>query len=918
MKRNFLPLIFLFIYVVAGYAQPVGIEPDTYLRNSEQGSFKEANLYNTGIVYILNNGSNDVVSYALDEENYTQADVLDQDMTKYLQGWTDDPMSFYQGKFTSESDYSQVRILNNGTASGLFISADGTNLNVAGIVKAPYSTGARYYNFINGGYSPFARTFLLNVQETNGTVAGTSTLAEDPAFGGMALNTNVNNTGEVPTIFIDQSLYFATPLAAGFGSEALIKINYDEAGSTISKFAQFESGSAAKWSHLAANDTYIFATSYNASVPGTEPMTFINLSDPTQITTSTAHNFYDTELIESNNKIFAISEPTAGFRKLTVVNGPDDISVIDINGVDEDDFVDNLVLSGNKLFFTATMAGSSGIYVIRTDVENPTPIVATSTNGQDIIDMEATPYGMVYGYYDTTFGISKIQCLTGVIGNNYFLSREIESGGEAFKEIKKLVVNGNTLYIFEDDGAGNTDISTSDLSNTKFKNGTVNFTVTHNASGDPIQDVTITLNNGLNEHTVVTDANGQVTLVDIEQGSYDMVVSADGYFGIETEYRVYEGTNNKSITMDKETEIASFDFIITDDQDNPLEGAEVSLSNYTYSWSATSGSDGHAGFTDVVYGDYKYEITMDGYETIKSAYGSDFSVSDATTEGLTIKLRPAKDFIFKVYDEEIYNAFPGEGLLKSATVKLVNNTNSSESYRDGTGSSGDEFGVAYIDKVPYGDYTLTVTKSGYEDMIAIANFTVNADTDIEHMYTIVPTKRDINIIVYDSEVRGTDDVGGELGGAKVVLDDGYFQYEATSSSNITSLGFAEFVSIRSYQSYTITVTKDGYEPYTVTKTINKYTKDLEYGLTETTPTSINEPENASLKVYPNPVKDILNITAPGEIVEVRVFDITGTQKLIETGHSITQINLASLAKGIYVLRARDINGNVNIVKVNKL
>mgnify|MGYP000701768660 CR=1 FL=1 len=70
------------------------------------------------------------------------------------------------------------------------------------------------------------------------------------------------------------------------------------------------------------------------------------------------------------------------------------------------------------------------------------------------------------------------------------------------------------------------------------------------------------------------------------------------------------------------------------------------------------------------------------------------------------------------------------------------------------------------------------------------------------------------------------------------------------------------------------------------------------------------PEMA-FNVYPNPVKDVLNITA-SKIVKVEIYSITGSKVYSEfTGFSNrVEINTTGLASGTYILKVYDAKGNV--------
>ncbi len=74
-----------------------------------------------------------------------------------------------------------------------------------------------------------------------------------------------------------------------------------------------------------------------------------------------------------------------------------------------------------------------------------------------------------------------------------------------------------------------------------------------------------------------------------------------------------------------------------------------------------------------------------------------------------------------------------------------------------------------------------------------------------------------------------------------------------------------------------------------------------------TEVSVEEPvsvASGSIKVYPNPVRDILNIDYSGQINEIRLFDISGRMVLNKTVNSAnTSVNVSEMNHGIYILQA---------------
>ena len=86
-----------------------------------------------------------------------------------------------------------------------------------------------------------------------------------------------------------------------------------------------------------------------------------------------------------------------------------------------------------------------------------------------------------------------------------------------------------------------------------------------------------------------------------------------------------------------------------------------------------------------------------------------------------------------------------------------------------------------------------------------------------------------------------------------------------------------------------------------------------------------EKAGSLIVIYPNPARDVLNIeytsTRSGKI-ELQVIDSKGAVMLkqnmaVSNGMNLESINIASLSKGIYVLRYQDADGNASFIKFVK-
>jgi len=80
-------------------------------------------------------------------------------------------------------------------------------------------------------------------------------------------------------------------------------------------------------------------------------------------------------------------------------------------------------------------------------------------------------------------------------------------------------------------------------------------------------------------------------------------------------------------------------------------------------------------------------------------------------------------------------------------------------------------------------------------------------------------------------------------------------------------------------------------------------------------TGVNDLLGNGIRLYPNPVKDILNISSVDENIEVEILSMSGTKLLSAKSYSI---DLSSLPTGTYIVRVKAGNGNmIGIRKIIK-
>jgi len=80
-------------------------------------------------------------------------------------------------------------------------------------------------------------------------------------------------------------------------------------------------------------------------------------------------------------------------------------------------------------------------------------------------------------------------------------------------------------------------------------------------------------------------------------------------------------------------------------------------------------------------------------------------------------------------------------------------------------------------------------------------------------------------------------------------------------------------------------------------------------------TGIQSTEIPNLKLFPNPVKDVINITAENLINKVEIYTLDG--KIVMQENNFTgKMNVSSLVKGVYMVRVYTLQG-IETIKMIK-
>lgn len=167
---------------------------------------------------------------------------------------------------------------------------------------------------------------------------------------------------------------------------------------------------------------------------------------------------------------------------------------------------------------------------------------------------------------------------------------------------------------------------------------------------------------------------------------------------------------------------------------------------------------------------------------------------------------------------------------------------------------------------------------------------VNESNPINTWMHLVYTYDGVNVKVYKNGVL----MGTSPFNLFTSFDDNYFYLASIWGAANTFNGSIDDLKIYNY-------------PLSQTEITNLYTNNT------LSANDFNHNEVA-VKMYPNPVQDILNVDLQTNLKSVEVYNIQG-QKILESDQN--QINLSSLVSGIYMVRIQDENNAVVTKKIIK-
>ncbi len=252
--------------------------------------------------------------------------------------------------------------------------------------------------------------------------------------------------------------------------------------------------------------------------------------------------------------------------------------------------------------------------------------------------------------------------------------------------------------------------------------GSIAGTITDGESDEPIDGATIILSQSLGGgeynmlDTVVTGADGQYSFTDVPAtAGYRVQASADNYESA-TRRNIEVTTGATTAANLALTPVvppsAVVMGLITDTESNPLSDAMVILQSIAFSGGSvditnidtvTTAEDGTYEINELESGRYRIRASLEGYED-ETSEAANLENEDTLTIDLSLPELSMGTMTVLVLAES--DDSPIEGATVTATLEATDG----ETY---TATSGGD-GYASLGEVISGDYTITISKTGYE------------------------------------------------------------------------------------------------------------------------------------------------------------------------------------------------------------
>jgi len=361
---------------------------------------------------------------------------------------------------------------------------------------------------------------------------------------------------------------------------------------------------------------------------------------------------------------------------------------------------------------------------VDTTVET-TSLTATNDNAQEItVTVEADEQ-----LSDLTASDGSDNSVSGVADTNDFSESVNNDETYTYEATYDAGADGDYTVTLDSasDTNGNSNSSTG-LSDSVTVDTTGSFSgkVT-NGSGDAIADTQVTFNdsNGNQLGQTTTDANGEYTVEDVEEGTYDITASADGYEDATTNGVEIVATEDTATTDFSLTEITtgSFSGTVTNGSGDAIADTQVTFndSNGNQLVQTTTDANGEYTVEDVEEGTYDITASADGYEDATTNGVEIVATEDTATTDFSLTEITTGSFSGKVTN--------GSGDAIADTQVTFNDSNGNQLGQTTTDANGEYT----VEDVEEGTYDITASADGYKDDttndVEITGEEDTADTD---------------------------------------------------------------------------------------------------------------------------------------------------------------------------------------------
>ncbi len=404
---------------------------------------------------------------------------------------------------------------------------------------------------------------------------------------------------------------------------------------------------------------------------------------------------------------------------------------------------------------------------------------------------------------------------------------------------------------------------------------------------------------------------------------------------------------DKSILQSKTADVAgdfenySVNFLIKDESDNPIEGADVYLQG---SVSLATNAVGEVTFDEVYPGTYTYNVVAAGY---LDGVGSLEIIDEDIT--ITVTMETPQYYWFEMFDTGIPDDwtiqyigddcvywYGGEVIFfkQSGTddpamliTPAINVDQADTLFFDMSKGNGEVplyFGTV-TDPTDPETFTSLETYYPEEELKTVGYDLSDLSGDVYFAWKLNTTEFSWfvfdNVIITSEEetILSPSNLTVELSGSDVILDwdapasrklSGYNVYHAFES------GTFEVLKKVTETNYSHKTTNDGYHQYYVTALYGEEESEAT-GTVEATVVSNAEVLQKSLSISPNPAKDEINVSLPGNVIKtISIYDYTGTI-LMETrlDKESCRINTFNLNDGIYIIKIVSGNNHISSSKI---